>query len=166
MIRRTTIDKSEWNLGPWKDEPDYLAWVDDETGYRCLLKRNIIGAWCGFVGVPPRHPLYMTPPNDTAFQFVDVHGNVTFGGFMDEEGGAFSPPERTWWIGFDAMHDGDYCPNAHAVNAKDRPKHMRRLRGKTALLNQDYRDEEYMFNEVSFLAVELGMFEEPAPDIP
>lgn len=160
MIRRTFVDKQEWSLGPWKDEPDYVAWVDDETSYRCVMRRNVIGAWCGFVGLPPQHPLYMAAANDAAFRFVDIHGGITFAAFMDEDATEFQPAEKSWWVGFDAMQDGDYCPNAHAVNAKDRPKHMRRLKGKVSSLMQEYRDLEYVFNEVSFLAVQLAMFEE------
>lgn len=53
------IPKSEWGPGPWQDEPDKLEWIDDETGYQCLIKRNpFTGALCGYVGLSEGHPYY------------------------------------------------------------------------------------------------------------
>lgn len=54
----TTIDKSEWDRGPWDDEPDKVQWVDEVAGLDCLIVRNRGGALCGYVGVPGGHPLF------------------------------------------------------------------------------------------------------------
>jgi hypothetical protein len=48
--------KSSWGPGPWQDEPDRLEWT--HAGLYCLMIRNDLGSWCGYVGVPPEHPLH------------------------------------------------------------------------------------------------------------
>ncbi len=41
---------------PWKTEPDALDFIDDATGYPVALRRNHMGAWCAYIGVPKDHP--------------------------------------------------------------------------------------------------------------
>lgn len=41
--------------GPWDNEPDRIAWVDPDTGYHSLMRRNRLGSWCGYIAVPPGH---------------------------------------------------------------------------------------------------------------
>ncbi len=58
---RTTIpdkyDRSHWqDSGPWVNEPDRVEW--SRAGLPCLMLRNRSGAWCGYVAVPPGHPLH------------------------------------------------------------------------------------------------------------
>lgn len=53
-----SADKSAWGPGPWQSEPDKAQWVDEATGLPCLAVRNSGGAWCGYVGVLPGHPLH------------------------------------------------------------------------------------------------------------
>ena len=50
----STMDKTGWGPGEWTDEPDKLQWVDEATGFDCLIVRNSLGALCGYVGVSPR----------------------------------------------------------------------------------------------------------------
>lgn len=52
--------REDWMRGPWDDEPDEEDWVDDYTGYRCAIVRNtrVTGTLCGYVGIPPEHPLH------------------------------------------------------------------------------------------------------------
>lgn len=55
----TTVDKSKWGRGPWDGEPDKKQWQDEVTGLPCLAVRNPSGGnWCGYVGIPKRHPLH------------------------------------------------------------------------------------------------------------
>jgi hypothetical protein len=159
------FDKALWIQGPWTTEPDYVAWIDEDTHYRCIARRNALGAWCGFVGVVGDHPLFMLPRTDTAFQFVDIHGGVTVAEFCDEPDPLFVPPVRAWWIGFDCMHDCDVLPQF--VNAADAPKLLPREELED---NEDrfdaktghplYRDMDYVKNEVGFLAMQLEYFAE------
>jgi hypothetical protein len=57
-IEYRTLDKSEWLVGPWLDEPDKIQWPDAATGLPCLMVRGPLGSWCGYVGVAEAHPLY------------------------------------------------------------------------------------------------------------
>lgn len=53
------IPKDRWGPGPWQDEPDELAWIDQATGLDCHIIRHIqFGNFCGYAGVPPTHPAY------------------------------------------------------------------------------------------------------------
>lgn len=49
-------EKRAWGDGPWVNEPDRVEWR--YKGLPCLLKRGPLGNWCGYVGVPPEHPLH------------------------------------------------------------------------------------------------------------
>jgi hypothetical protein len=54
--------KDEWGPGPWHNEPDR---VDFEShGLPCLILRNRGGALCGYVAVPPEHPLHGVAHNE------------------------------------------------------------------------------------------------------
>lgn len=58
-IEYRTQDKSEWGPGPWQDEPDKVQWLDPVTNYPCLIVRSqVSGSLCGYVGVPKEHPAY------------------------------------------------------------------------------------------------------------
>jgi hypothetical protein len=51
------IDKSEWDRGPWDNEPDKVQWQDAATGLPCIARRSeAMGSWCGYVGVAEGHP--------------------------------------------------------------------------------------------------------------
>lgn len=97
-----SVDKTQWVYGPWIDEPDSDAWVD--RGYLCAIRRNFMGALCGYVGIPLDHPLlYHQFPAQVKGKVegsIDVHGGVTF----NEE------IEGVYWIGFDCSHYMDYMP--------------------------------------------------------
>lgn len=116
-IEYTTIDKSDWPDGPWKDEPDKVQWTDESTGLPCLIKRHgRHGNLCGYVGVPEGHPWYKTAYQDLGP--VDVHCGVTYSDFCEEgpeeiaichipEAGK---PDNVWWLGFDCGHAYDRKP--------------------------------------------------------
>lgn len=100
--------------GPWDDEPDKVQWVDGDTDLDCLAVRNHMGAWCGYVGVPPGHPSY--GKYDDQFS---VHGGITFASMCEEDapegyGICHIPlPGRepeVWWLGFDCGHFMDLQP--------------------------------------------------------
>jgi hypothetical protein len=51
------LPKEKWGDGPWTLEPDRLEF--EAHGFPCLLNRApVTGAWCGYVAVPPGHPLH------------------------------------------------------------------------------------------------------------
>lgn len=41
---------------PWETEPDELDF--EAYGLPCALRRGPVKAWCGYVGIPPKHPLH------------------------------------------------------------------------------------------------------------
>lgn len=45
--------------GPWTFEPDFDSWIDQETGYKCVVYRQgHFGHWCGYVEIPEGHVLH------------------------------------------------------------------------------------------------------------
>lgn len=69
-----TVDKTTWGDGPWMNEPDKCWWIDEETGYWCMIVRNgeVTGALCGYVGVPKNHRYFQK----TDSQYTDSSRTV------------------------------------------------------------------------------------------
>lgn len=100
------LDKSAWGDGPWQDEPDELGWQDQETGLPCaIIRAPITGSLCGYVGVPPGHPLFGWRYDDPLPMALAVHGEITWSGAL--------PNQRDTthhYFGFDCAHCDDYMP--------------------------------------------------------
>lgn len=113
-----TEDKSNWGDGPWQDEPDKIQYTDEATGLPCLVKRNPMGALCGYVGVPPGHTLFGKGWDDSKCNELDVHGGITYGNRCQEGDEAHSichvpalgESDVVWWLGFDCAHAFDLSP--------------------------------------------------------
>lgn len=133
--------------GPWTEEPNKATWVDDETDLDCMIVRNRAGALCGYVGVPPEHPLHGVDYGQYNKVSVLVHGDLTYSDSCQEEGTICHVPlegrsHDIWWFGFDCGHADDLVP---AFVELDSP-----------LLNSGiYRNWEYVVNEVTDLARQL-----------
>ena len=133
--------------GPWTGEPDKAQWIDPATGLDCLMVRNHLGAWCGYVGVPPDHPLH-GKGYDEGDDF-DVHGGLTFASPCAETESpkavchipAPGRPDNVWWFGFDCNHGFDLAPGM--------------LRYDIGLPGEEYRDVGYVIDEVTHLAEQL-----------
>jgi hypothetical protein len=118
-IEYTTIDREGlgWPSGEWDGEPDKLQWTDEATGLPCLAVRHPrLGNWCGYVGVPPEHPLHGRGYEDLD---LEVHGGLSFAHACqphesEADGICHVPgpgePEHVWWLGFDCAHGGDLSP--------------------------------------------------------
>ena len=78
-------------MNEWETEPDREEFVHAELP--CLILRGPMKALCGYVGVPPSHPVYQKSYNDIN---VEVHGGLTFshiGGFKEiYRKPSFKPP--------------------------------------------------------------------------
>lgn len=115
-LHRPTIDKSAWGEGPWTAEPDRAEW--EHAGFPCLAVRgpDFSGHWCGYVAVPPGHPLHGKRYDDESVN-VDVHGGLTYAQACAGDichvpkPGA---PDDVWWFGFDCAHAGDLSPAMRA----------------------------------------------------
>jgi hypothetical protein len=152
MNREDLIDKSEWGKGPWENEPDLQSWIDSETQYACVTRRNMFGAWLGHVGLDASHPLYMLQPGAPEFEFIETHGSPElFVGFYEDDAKRFVPPQKLWWIGFSCMQSTDYCP------LTDREPYIKGKRGKAT--TKTYRTFEYVCEQVLFLASQLASFD-------
>lgn len=153
-------DPKDYGPGPWDEEPDHERWVHEPTGLACLVRRTQLGHLCGYVGVPPEHPLYGVdyglcareahgltcedPDHEYGYckhepvHMLEVHGGVTYASERppgdDEDDG----PE--WWFGFDCAHLGDVVPSMdNTVNRRS-----------------TYRDFKYVRRETESLADQLA----------
>lgn len=98
--------------GPWDNEPDRIAWVDPDTRYPCLMRRNEFGSWCGYVAIPPDHTAHGWDYGE--LEEIEVHGGLTYSqGCLGTpgEGVCHVPAEGdkddVWWLGFDCGHAWD-----------------------------------------------------------
>lgn len=154
----TTIDRDSlgWPAGEWDGEPDKVQWPDAATGLPCIAVRNPRrGHWCGYVGVPPEHPLHGAGYVDVA---LDAHGGITYADACQPEddesqGICHTPdpgePDHVWWFGFDCAHSGDWSP-ADAVHA------MRRGYPFSRMAYETYRTLAYVQSECESLAMQLA----------
>lgn len=124
---------------PWRGEETALDF--SHFGFPCIMRRNRMGAWCGYVGVDACHQFY---EKDWGEIDVSVHGGVTFASkaWWDDQ-------DTRWWIGFDCAHAGDYCP----VNVLYGPGG--RLFTDDPFHYEIYRDQEYVRKEVEGLVEQL-----------
>lgn len=66
--------------GPWSNEADKVAWVDEETGLGCIMLRQVDGTLSGYVGVGPDHPLFGFEVDAVPLDIsATVHGGLTYG---------------------------------------------------------------------------------------
>jgi hypothetical protein len=173
----------------WDTEGD--ADTFGASGLRCILKRNHIGVWAGYVAIPHDHPLYgqrrevvLVTQDATAPANVllTVHGGVRFTGMLPDdtvddvraEGEPWRPvPPRQppWYIGFDCGHQTDYKPadpmTLEAYRSMD-PEQAEALFRTPA----DYRDINYARAETMKLAAQVAalagaqLANVPAPSAP
>ena len=85
--------------GEWDNEPDELHWIDDATGLRSRLRRNVVGALCGYVEVPTSHPHFGC--NYEKFE-IFAHGGLTYSAPAYGQG---------YEVGFDCAHYDDISPD-------------------------------------------------------
>jgi len=113
------IDKSDWGDGPWQTEPDTAFWIDEPTGFPCHAMRHVyFGCWCGYLGLPPKHPWYSLKRRHIPLIGPRV---VNADGFAPIERGT-KPVYR--WLGFDCMHggvEGDFAPGMWATTKAAMP---------------------------------------------
>ena len=142
------VDRTSWSSGPWDQEPaDKIVWEDSTTGFDCMIHRNGMGSWCGYVGVPKKHYLFGLDYNQLyeMGKGLDVHGGLTFSDAchnMDVNGKGICHPsdkgDHVWWFGFDCAHSGDRNPIGGPSDYGT------------------YKDQLYVTNEVKGLAQQLS----------
>lgn len=129
------IDRTGWPPGPWDSEPDEMEWVDEKTGYACMIRRNQMGSLCGYVEVPKKHPYYGFYYSSADPRIRSLRERVTIAWYalrgrrpsqdpydnrldvvIDVHGGLTYAGNRTdderWFFGFDCSHAGDFSPRS------------------------------------------------------
>jgi hypothetical protein len=180
------MDKAGWGDGPWTSEPDKEQWTDAGTGYACLLKRNALGALCGYVGVPQGHPWHGSDyepggwdggdltPALRLLDDVDVHGGLTYAAACEDGPDGHTichvpapgEPEPLWWLGFDCSHGFDLCPSMTARYQKY-PKLAIPVPSSFLYPRAAYRDVAYVKAECARLAAvaaQAASLSQEAPD--
>lgn len=144
--------------GAWSREADKIAWRDPETGFGCIIRRERPGGHLGgYVGIGPDHPLHGYSFSAIPFD-IEVHGGLFYSAACDGSG----PPEISichvdhdqpqggdvWWFGFACNQITDLVPAqlADPVAASALVHGVQRV----------YRDEEYVFGQVTDLARQLA----------
>jgi len=142
------VDRKGWGSGPWDNEPDRLAF--EHAGHPCVLKRQRLGHWCLYVGVPPGHPWHGKDYTDDDLD-VDVHGGVTYGLRCDGDPvlgvchvAPAGQPDDVWWIGADFAHGDDASPGI-GIECAD-------LEVREPLWGGTYKALSYVRNECELLA--------------
>lgn len=142
--------KSEWGEGRWQTEPDMVTW-DADNGMPCMIFRNPMGNFCGYVGVTRgiSGPIFGIDYEDELVTDIAVHGGLTFAGQFEDKDKQQN--EYIWWFGFDCAHAYDFVPAIYAT-----PTNTPEIK---ALLARDatYCDIEYVASEVNSLAFQLGI---------
>ncbi len=130
----------------WENEPDREEFK--HAGFPCLLQRNPMGAWCGYVAVPPEHPHYGNHYDDVE---ADVHGGLTYADYCQGKV-CHKPnpgdPDNVYWFGFDCAHADDLVPQYDEV--------MRDLMPKAYKHDSTYRDIAFVRRETKSLAQQLA----------
>lgn len=147
------IEKSNWPDGPWKNEPDKVTWIDEETGLDCMARRApSVGAWCGYVGIKEGHPLYGKSYSSSEFLNIIVHGDLSYSDYCQEEEKETGichiseDDDKVYWIGFDCAHGSDVAPIMSETMSFLFP-------------DITYKDLEYVKNECKELARQLKEIE-------
>ena len=123
--------------GPWHEEPDYVEL--SILGFDCIIRRvgvldhegYIQDYLCGYVGVAISHPWFKKDYQDGPYDWVDVHGGITFTDFMSKD-------KTIWYVGFDCAHLGDLIPG----------------REEQFFEHSIYRSIDYVYSEVEKLAIQ------------
>lgn len=137
--------------GPWLTEPDEVWWVHQPTDLDCLARRNDMGAWCGYVGVPSDHPAWMRDPFEVDTE-LEFSRSLNFANTLAVPHPIEGRNGDVYWLGFDCAHIFDVAPTSVAF--------MTSLLGREPMLHSiftpTYKTLNYVRGEVTALAEELG----------
>lgn len=151
-IDQSPIDKSEWGQGPWQHELDRLE--GEHAGLPTLALRGPMGTWCGYVAVPPGHPMHGKSSGGIVDE-LDVHGGITYANKCDGHRICHVPkpgePADVWWLGFDCGHAFDIVPRLNEFSSRDYQR---------AGLEITYKDLAYVQAEIAKLADQLAAIRE------
>lgn len=147
-----------------------------KAGFRAVIVLPDIGHHCGYVGIPPSHPLHgknygdvcdcLVFPSDesmgkrgvipifcsngeaTPDAVFDVHGGINFSG-----GDSDYPAKSTdlWWFGYDCGHSGDGRSESYLKTMEERYPNQPFMWTDRGV----FRDVDYCISECESLAQQL-----------
>lgn len=121
------IPRTDWLPdGPWNNEDDREEF--DIDGVPCVLQRDRLGYWCGYVLLSNGHPWANKSPEQIKAQ---VYGAVKHVGDIPEKAGK--------WAGFACNEPGDLLPGMMKWKRE-------------SLSDGIYRDFDFAMNECAKLA--------------
>ncbi|MGY2735584.1 hypothetical protein [Sphingomonas sp. UYP23] len=141
--------------GQWRREAEKIAWQDPDTGYACIIRREITGYLCGYVAIGNDHPLFGFDARAIPREILQVHGGLDYSARCDDDGPEESSVchvsdhrarhDDRWWLGFECDKNTDLVPDdpAHAAEAR------------SLGIEQTYRTEQYVFEQCTDLAAQL-----------
>lgn len=48
-VETVLLNRNGWPKGPWDAERfDRKEWIDQDTGFQCMICRGPLGNWCGY----------------------------------------------------------------------------------------------------------------------
>ena len=119
--RAHRIGRDKWSEGPWLEEPDFRVWSSNELP--CVISRNGVGAWAGYVGVSRGHKYYQVGYDE--IKDVRAHGGLTYSGVTNGlirrayNAIYAKPSSRLWWLGFDCAHSFNTVPHKLMADLKN-----------------------------------------------
>ena len=131
----TAHDRSNWNPGPWQQEPDIAVWTMDlnkHTTYCVVLRHPTLGHFCGYIGMGEHHPAYNVNAAYDGDFVPEVHGGITWDKTRD----------NIRWLGFDCSHGSDLSPSKLLPGYHD----------------SIYRDFDYVMRNVRELARQAAIY--------
>lgn len=161
--------------GPWATEADKIAWTDPVSGYGCIIRRHPAGGYlCGYVSVPPGHPLFGRESGTLTGIMIGVHGGLDYSAacedWEDEDRSVCHPngvppgfqqgihrneaaDDDAWWFGFSCNQRTDLLPE----DAR-RPREARTPA--FGIDDSTYRTEAFVYAECIRLAAQLKAIEQ------
>lgn len=160
--------------GPWAVEADKVAWTDPLTGYGCIIRRSPAGGHlCGYVSVPPGHPLFGRRLGSFVGLGIGVHGGIDYAAecedWQDEDrsvchvlpadfqqsvyaNAAAERGDDAWWLGFSCNQSGDILPDPRNGRSRVAPR--------AGLEEPTYKTEGFVYQECVRLAAQLKAIED------
>jgi hypothetical protein len=135
---------------PYKIEREWI-----HAGLRCAVTQAREAEHrCGYVRVPPGHPLYGKSYDDDDFS-VNAHGGVNF---SEKEPCTEHEDGQGWWFGFDCGHcfDGKFDPKIDPALLSPQAREIRAIYERCNLLNEHYWTQPEVEAEVERLADQLA----------
>ena len=128
-----------WPAGPWDREPfDYVYWQQD--GYDCLLTRNRMGAWCGYVGVGSEHPWYSVGYSSCVRGHRDKTQKEELRRYRRNRELAKTKQERDSWDNLAKLTERYYHPSATCEEYDHTPESILNVHGGITYADMEHEE--------------------------